>query len=71
MKKNIKEFVVKENNAFRIRVESWECAKPEGLFAVNFHNDCFDKNGNIEMTSTYNFFLSKDDMKKLAEGLAQ
>ena len=71
MKTNLKKFTVKEDNAFRLRIESWECASPNGLFAVNFINECLDKDGEVDYTSTYNFFLTKDDMKSLAQGLTQ
>lgn len=71
MKTNLKEFTVKEDKAFRLRVESWECISPKGLFAVNFINECFDKDGEVDYSSTYNFFLTKEDMQTLAQGLAQ
>ena len=71
MKTNLKEFTVKEDQAFRLRVKSWECLSPKGLFAVNFINECLDKDGEVDYTSTYNFFLSKEDMATLAKGLIQ
>ena len=71
MKTNLKKFTVKEDQAFRLRVESWECLSPKGLYAVDFVNECLDKDGNVDHTSTYNFFLTKEDMKTLAQGLTQ
>lgn len=71
MKKNLKEFTVKESTGFRLRVETWECQAPEGLYAVNFINESFDKDGKVDNSSTYNFFLTKDDMSVISKEFAQ
>ena len=64
----MKEFIVKENAGFRLRVKSWECLAPKGLYALEFINEQL-KDGKVTDISTYNFFLETDEIKRLAEGL--
>ena len=67
MNKNFKQFTVKEDSAFRLRVETWECLRPEGLFSVNFINECLNKDGEVDFASRYNFFLTKEEMKTISK----
>jgi dissimilatory sulfite reductase (desulfoviridin) alpha/beta subunit len=64
----MKEFIVKEDQAFRIRVKSWKCLSPNTLNAVEFIQECI-KDGEVDFTSTYQFFMTDDEMKTLAQGL--
>lgn len=66
---NIKEFTVKENAGFRLRIKSWKCANPADLNSMEFINEIKDKDGNIESSSTYSFFMTDDEIKVLCEGL--
>jgi len=66
---NIKNFTVKESPAFRLRVESWESISPRDLMAINFIQESLDENGKISSSSTYNFHMSREEIKKLCEGL--
>ena len=65
----MKEFIVKEDQAFRLRVKSWKCQRPNDLNAVEFIQECIDKDGNVDFTSTYNFFMTDEEMATLAKGL--
>lgn len=65
----MKEFTVKENKAFRLRVKSQKCLSPADLNSVEFINECFDKNGELDFTSTYNFFVTDEEIQLLAKGL--
>jgi len=65
----MKEFVVKEDNAFRLRVKSWKCLSPKDLNAIEFIQECKDKDGNVDFTSTYNFFMTDAEIANLAKGL--
>ena len=65
----MKEFIVKEDQAFRLRVKSWKCLTPNTLNAVEFVQECKDKNGEIDFSSTYQFFMTDEEMKTLAQGL--
>lgn len=63
-----KQFVVKENQGFRLRVSSWKCMSPSDLNAVEFIQECLD-DGKVNMTSTYQFFLTDDEIKTLCQGM--
>lgn len=65
---NINEFVVKENDAFRLRVKGWKCVSPADLNSVEFVQECL-KDGEIQMTSTYQFFMTDKELEVLAHGL--
>ena len=65
----VNEFVVKEDKAFRMKVRSWEVTSPKGLHNVDFIQECLNKDGEVDFTSTYNFSLTKEEIAKLSEGL--
>jgi len=64
----MKEFIVKEDQAFRLRIKSWKCSTPKELNAVEFVQECI-KDGAVDFTSTYQFFMTDDEIKTLARGL--
>jgi len=66
---NTKEFTVKENAGFRLRVKSWKCLSPTDLNAIEFIQETKDKDGEVEMSSTYQFFMTDDEIAHLAQGL--
>lgn len=66
---NVKKFTVKEDQAFRVRVESWEVLSPSGLQNVDIIQECLNKDGEVDFASTYNFHMTKTEIKKLCEGL--
>ena len=65
----MKNFVVKENQAFRLRVKSWKCLSPSNLNSVEFIQESKNKEGDVDFSSTYNFFMTDEEMKTLAQGL--
>jgi len=65
----MKEFIVKENDAFRLRVKSHKCINPSDLNSLEFIQEIKNNKGDIDETSTYNFFLTDEEIKKLAVGL--
>lgn len=65
----MKEFTVKENQAFRLRVKSKKCLSPDTLNKIEFIQECKDKNGDVDFTSTYQFFMTDEEMSTLAQGL--
>lgn len=64
------EFTVHENQGFRLRVEKIKCMRPEDFYSLNFVQESL-KDGKVDHTSTYNFFLTKDQIKRLAEELVK
>ena len=65
----VNEFVVKEDKAFRLKIRSWEVTSPKGLHNLDFIQECLNKDGEVDFTSTYNFSLTKEEIAKLSEGL--
>jgi hypothetical protein len=66
---NIKQFTVKEDAAFRVRVESWEAVSPKGLMAVDVIQECLNDKGDVDSVSTYNFHMTKEEIQVFAKGL--
>ena len=71
MKSNTNSFVVKEDKAFRLRVESWEAVAPKGLLSVNFIQECLNKDGEVDFASTYSYNMTKEDIANLCKGLLE
>ena len=67
----MKEFVIKEDKAFRLRVKSWKCLVPSTLNAVEFIQECKTATGEVDFSSTYQFFMTDEEMHILAKGLTE
>ena len=65
----MKEVIVKDSSAFRLRVTINDILSPATMKNVEFIQECKDKDGNVEFTSTYQFFMDNDELKILAQGL--
>jgi hypothetical protein len=65
----MKEAVIKDTQGFRLRVKSWKCASPSTLNAIEFIQECKDKDGEVDMSSTYQFFMTDDELALLAKSL--
>jgi hypothetical protein len=66
---NVKKFTVKEDTAFRVRVESWEALSPKGLIALDVIQECLNDKGDVDFASTYNFHMTKEELQTFAKGL--
>jgi len=66
---DVKQFTVKEDSAFRVRVESWEAMVPKGLMAVDVIQESLNDSGEVDSTSTYNFHMTKEEIQTFAKGL--
>ena len=66
---NVKKFTVKEDKAFRVRVEAWESLAPKGLLALDVIQECINDNGEVDFSSTYNFHMTKEEIQSFAKGL--
>ena len=71
MKTNFKSFTVKEDKGFRLRIESWECLAPKGLIAVEFVQECLNKDGEVDFSSTYSYNMTKEEIGNLCKGLLE
>jgi hypothetical protein len=65
----MKEFLIKNEPAFQIRVKSWKCVNPTNLNAVEFIQECKNTDGEVDFSSTYQFFMTDDEIQNLAKGL--
>jgi hypothetical protein len=68
---NKKDFIVKEDRAFRLRIESWEALAPTGLIALNFVQECLNKDGEVDFTSTYSYNMTRAEIANLCKGLLE
>jgi hypothetical protein len=66
---NLKSFTVKEDAAFRLRVESWNPIAPADILAINFIQECLNKDGGVDFFSTYNYTLTKEELNTLCKEL--
>lgn len=69
MKQNFKSFTVKENRGFRLRIESWEAAAPKDLIAIEFIQECLNKDGDVDSASVYSYNITRDEINSLCKGL--
>jgi hypothetical protein len=66
---NVKTVTVKEDTAYRVRVESWEAIAPKGLVAVNIIQECLNKDGEVDLSSTYSYNMTRDEISNLCKAL--
>ena len=63
-----KEMTVKETEGFRVRMVKHEVISPKGLFSLDLIQESL-KDGKVQDTATYNFFMTKEELQALAYGL--
>lgn len=62
------EVTVKENQAFRVRMEKWESVIP-GLYSLDIIQECLDDKGEVNFSSVYSFNMTQEELRFLAAGL--
>jgi len=65
----MKNFIIKEIPEFRLRVTKKECESPVGLYSIEFVQEYLNKQKEVVDTSTYNFFLTQEEISALCENL--
>jgi hypothetical protein len=68
---NVKSFTVKEDAAFRVRVESWEAVAPKDVLSINIVQECLNKDGEVDLASTYSYNMNKKDITVFCKGLLE
>ena len=63
-----KEIVIKKHEGFRLVLKKHEVLSPKGLFSIDMEQQCL-KDGKVTDTAVYNYFMTKDELKTLADGL--
>jgi hypothetical protein len=64
-----KEMIIKETEGFRLRLVKHEVLSPKGLFSIDMIQEGIKEDGTVGTTSTYNYFMTKEDLQALAHGL--
>lgn len=64
-----KEMIIKESEGFRLRLIKHEVSSPKGLYSVDMIQEGLKEDGAVSQTSTYNFFMTKEELQALAYGL--
>jgi hypothetical protein len=62
--------VIKENAGFRLTLKKELCLMPSGLNNVEMIQEQLE-DGRVIQTSTYQFFMTKDEIHTLAKALTQ
>jgi hypothetical protein len=63
-----KEVTVKESEGFRVRLVKHEVISPKGLFSLDIVQESL-KDGKVADSQTYNFFMTREELRSLADGL--
>lgn len=63
-----KEITVKESEGFRVRMVKHEVLAPKGVFSLDIIQESL-RDGKVADTQTYNFFMNKEELQALAQGL--
>ena len=66
-----KEILIKENKAFRLKIRQWKALNPANLNAIEFVQECIDKDGEVDFTSVYQFNMTDDELIKVSNGLKE
>ena len=64
-----KEMIVKQSESFRLRMEKFECLSPKGTFNIDLINESLNSKGKVTESSTYNFFMTKEELQSLSSAL--
>ena len=60
--------VIKENEGFRLVLDKKSCLRPNDLFVLEMTGEQL-KEGKVINTSTYQFFMTQEEMNILAKAL--
>jgi hypothetical protein len=63
------ETIIKELPSFRLKIKKNPCLHPEGLNNLEFVQEYLDDKGEIDYTSTYQFFMTQDEINDLTKAL--
>lgn len=64
-----KEVTIKQSEGFRLRLIKHEVISPLGLMSIDLVQEGLNEDGTVSQTSTYNFFMTKEELQDLAHGL--
>jgi hypothetical protein len=64
-----KETMIKNNIGFRLTLKKHEVLAPKGLFSIDMVQENLKADGTVSDSQTYNFFMTKEELQCLAQGL--
>ena len=67
----MKEFLIRDDPAFKLRGKMIPCMNPTSLWCIEFTGEEYNDKGEMSNTSTYQFFLEEEHIKKMVEGLTK
>jgi hypothetical protein len=62
--------IIKENEGFRLTLKKEPCLMPKGLNNIEMIQEQL-KDNTVTQTSTYQFFMTQDELNNLAKALTQ
>ena len=65
----MKVFLIRDDSAFKLRGKMTRCLRPDNLHCIEFTGESYNDKGEMVDSSTYQFFLEDEHIKKMAEGL--
>ena len=65
----MKNFVIKDTPGFKLSVKSWKCVRPNELNALEFIQETKNNVGEVDLSSTYQFFMTDEEVVDLCNGL--
>ena len=68
---NVKSSIIKESDAYRVRLESWESIAPKGLIAINIIQESLNDKGEVDLSSTYSYNMTKEEIGNFCKALLE
>lgn len=65
----MKEFLIQDGEAFKLRGKMWPCLSPNDLFCIEFVGEQYNEKQEKINESTYQFFLNKEHVQNMCKGL--
>lgn len=65
----MKEFLIRDETAFKLRGTMKQCLRPDNLWCVEFTGEQYNDQGEMTEASTYQFFLTEEHITKMVQGL--
>lgn len=64
-----KEFLIRDEQAFKLRGKMSKCLGLEQLWCVEFTGECYNDKGEVMDHSTYQFFLEEEHIQNMIKGM--
>ena len=65
----MKEFLIRDEPAFRLKGRMHQCLSPKNLWCVEFTGESLNDKGEVVNNSTYQFFLEDAHIQNMVKGL--